>query len=314
MSVVFISYLKIKWIKFVIIDLSKVNDGFSSRLRIISYFLAVALIKNLHRKVFIYEKKTKECPFLFTNLFTIKKFKIFKLKKKPYSEIVFTPYNYSNSINLLKNKYNIQKNQSKRFNEISDLSYKYFIPNLKVRNKIKKIGLPKKFVGIHIRATDRELNLKNFIKKIQFREMIFDFHTNHMIENILNFINFKKLNKNVFICSDDVHYKKKIIKQHISKLNVFFHKSKFDKKKTRQTNGIDFITELICLSKSQTIISNVGGNVINTAYLLSDKKIKIYKWIDLLNLFIIFKFLVVLIFRIKKIKNFIIKFIFKITK
>ena len=52
----------------------------------------------------------------------------------------------------------------------------------------------------------------------------------------------------------------------------FFINPNLIKKKTRQTNGIDFITELICLSKSQTIISNVGGNVINTAYLLSGKK------------------------------------------
>ena len=79
------------------------------------------------------------------------------------------------------------------------------------------------------------------------------------------------------------------------------------KKKHRQTSGIDFVTELFCLSKSHTIISNVGGNVVNTAYLLSNKKIKVYKWTEVFNLFIFLKYLVLLIFWIKNIKNFIIK-------
>ena len=181
---------------------------------------------------------------------------------------------------------------------------------IRIKNNIKKIGLPNKFTGFHIRATDREINIKNFIKKIQFKEMMFDFHTNYMINNILKNSGFKKLLKNTFICSDDKIYKKKILDLFSTKLNIFFHHSKFDKKKHRQTNGIDFVTELFCLSKSHTIISNVGGNVVNTAYLLSNKKIKVYKWTDELNLFVILKYLILLIFWIKNIKNLIIKKIF----
>ena len=40
-----------------IIDLSELTDGFSSKLRVISYFLAVVIIKKLQKKVYIYEKK-----------------------------------------------------------------------------------------------------------------------------------------------------------------------------------------------------------------------------------------------------------------
>ena len=294
-----------------IIDLSELTDGFSSKLRVISYFLAVVIIKKLQKKVYIYEKKTIDAPFFFTDLCSIKQFKISKLKKKPSSEIIFTPYNYSDAINLLKKKYFIRKEQNEKFNLISDLSYQNFTPNLKIRNKIKKIGLPNVFTGLHIRATDREINIKNFIKKIQFKEMMFDFHIDHMIKNIIKHHTFKKLLKNTFICSDDINYKKKTINIFSPKLNIFFNDSKFNKKKHRQTNGIDFVTELFCLSRSQTIISNVGGNVVTTAYLLSNKKIKIYKWTEELNLFIILKYLVLFIFGMKKFKNFIIKKIFR---
>ena len=293
-----------------IIDLSELTDGFSSKLRVISFFLAVITIKKLKKKIYIYEKKTIDAPFLFTDLCSIRQFQIIKLKKKPFSEIIFTPYNYLDAINLLKKKYFIKKKQDRKFNFISDLSYQNFKPNLRIRNKIKKIRLPNKFTGFHIRATDREINIQNFVKKIQFKEMMFDFHTNYMIKNILKKIKFKKILKNSFICSDDEAYKKKVLNLFSSKLNIFFNDSIFDKKKHRQTNGIDFVTELFCLSKSHTIISNVGGNVVNTAYLLSNKKIKVYKWTDEINLFIILKYLVLSIFWIKNIKNFIIKKIF----
>ena len=55
-----------------IIDLSKLSDGFSSKLRVISYFLTVIKIKKLKKELYIYEKKTIESPFLFTDLCLIK--------------------------------------------------------------------------------------------------------------------------------------------------------------------------------------------------------------------------------------------------
>lgn len=294
------------------IDLSKLNDGFSSKLRVISFFMAIVIIKRLKKKLYIYEKKTTESPFLFTDLCSIKNFKIFKLKNKPNSEIIFNPYNYSKTLDLLKKKYNIYNYQIKRFNFISDNSYKYYIPNKIIQKKIKKIKLPRKFVGIHIRSTDREINLRNFIKRVQFSEMIFDFQINDMIKNVVNFLILKKLVKNVFICSDNNFYKKKAINLISSKVLIYQNKSKFNKNQFRQTNGLDFITELFCLSKSQIIISTVGGAVTRSAFLISNKKIKIYKWIDLLNIFYFFRLLVIFIFHLKKLKNyFLIKLNFK---
>ena len=58
------------------IDLSKLTDGFSSKLRVISFFLAIIKIKKLKKK-FKYlftKKKTRDCPFLFTDHCLIQKF------------------------------------------------------------------------------------------------------------------------------------------------------------------------------------------------------------------------------------------------
>lgn len=288
-----------------ILDLSELTDGFSSKLKVISYYIAVIEIRNLKKELFIYEKKTKEAPFLFTDLCYVKKFRVFKLKNKPKSEIIFNPYNHSIAINNLKKSNFIKDNQNSKFNSISELSYQNYMPKKIIKNKIKKIKLPKTFVSMHIRATDRQIKLKNFIRKIQFEEMIFDFQVNHMIRNIQNFINSKKLVKNVFICSDDNFYKKSALNLLSSKLSVFQNRSKFNKNKFRQTNGIDFVTELFCLSKSQSIISTVGGAVTQSAYLISGKKIKVYKWTDLKNFFYLFKFIILSIYILKKIKNFL---------
>ena len=49
------------------IDLSKLTDGFSSKFRVISFFLAIIIINKLERKLYLYEKKTKDAPYLFTD-------------------------------------------------------------------------------------------------------------------------------------------------------------------------------------------------------------------------------------------------------
>ena len=92
---------------------------------------------------------------------------------------------------------------------MSDKIYKRFIPKKKIKNKIKKLGLPKNFVGIHIRSTDREIKIKNFLIKIQFKEMIFDFQIKHMIKHLLSFVKSKTKINNFFISSDNKYYNQK---------------------------------------------------------------------------------------------------------
>jgi hypothetical protein len=289
------------------VDLSKLTDGFSSKLKIISFFLAVIRINKLKKILYIYERKNKESPYLFTDNCLIKNFKLCKLKKKPKTKILFNPYNHVSELKKLKSDNFIDKKKDKRFNLIAESSYKYFIPNKKIQKHINKINLPRNFIGIHIRSTDRSLNMKNFVKSIQFREMIFDFQIKNMIKNINNFIKLKSKINNIFISSDDKFYKKNFIIELKKRNNVYFNQSKFQIKKLRQTRGIDFITELFCLSKGKIIISTVGGGVTNAAYLISEKKIKIYKWTNILNPLFFIKAFVLIIYFLKKTKNFFFK-------
>ena len=286
-----------------IIDLSDLSDGFSSKFRVISYFLAVIKIKKLKKELYIYEKKTIESPFLFTDLCLIKNFKIFKLKKKPKVNIVFNPYNDRKALKKLKNENLISYKSDIKFNWISKLSYKNFTPNKEIKKNISRLNLPNNFISIHIRATDRVVNINNFLTKIQFQEMIFDFQINRMIKNLINFVNSKTKINNVFICSDDKFYKEKILKTLNKNFNIFSNNSLYKINNFRQTNGKDFVTELFCLSKSRMIISTVGGAVPNTALLISKRKIKFYKWTNIFNFYIFFKIVVVIIFYTKKFKS-----------
>jgi hypothetical protein len=290
-----------------IIDLSGLKDGFSSRLRVISFFLAIIKIRKLKKKLLIYEKKTKECPFLFADFCKVKGFKIFKLRKKPKNSIRFNSYNLD-ALKTLKKNYDIKINNNQKFILIANLLYKNFIPNNKIHQKIIKLMLPKKFISVHIRTTDRTLNIKNCLSTIQFPEMIFDFQINNMLNNLSNFINSKSKIKNLFICSDDKYIKDKIIKKLNKNFNIISNNNSYKVNKFRQTNGIDFLTEFFCLCKSQIIISTVGGAVPNSAYLISKKKIKIYKWTNNLNYYIILKLIVLLIFFIKRFKYLLLNF------
>ena len=223
---------------------------------------------------------------------------------RPETKIIFNPYNYVSKLKELKTTNLIDRKKDKKFNLIADLLYRKFIPNKRTQKKISKINLPKNFIGIHIRSTDRVVNIKTFIKKIQFKEMIFDFQIKNMIKNINNYIKLKSKIKNIFICSDDKSYKKAFLIELEKMNNVYFNQTKF-KKKFRQTNGKDFIAELFCLSKSKMIISTVGGAVTNAAFLISNKKIKIYKWINILNLFFFTKIIILVVYFSKRFKTFI---------
>jgi hypothetical protein len=291
-----------------IIDLSKLTDGFSSKLKVISFFLSIIKIKKLKRELYIYEKKTIECPYLFTDFCLIKNYKIFKLKIRPKNCIIFTPYNHNIELKKLKKTYNLKPTDDRKFNLLASLSYKNFIPNIKIIKKIKQIKLPKKFISIHLRTTDRALNIKNFLTSIQFPEMIFYFQINNMIKNISGYIKSKSSIKNIFICSDDKFYKEEALKKLSNDYNIFTNNTSYKIGNFRQTNGIDFITELFCLSKSQIIISTVGGAVPNCAYFISNKKIKNYKWTNNLNYYIFFKLIILLIFYIKRFKSLLINF------
>ena len=285
------------------IDLSNLTDGFCSKLKVISYFMAVIELNNSRKILCIYEKKTNECPFLFTNLCLIKRFRIIKLYRKPKTNIRFNPFNHNEELSKLHNKYLGKNIKFEKLIKTSELLYKNFIPNNKIKKKINMIKLPKNFIGIHIRSTDREIQIKNFMKKIQFEEMIFDFHLKKMIIKLSNYLASLSTIKNIFISSDNKNYKNLLNNYFKNKYNVFYNKSKYKTKNFRQTNGYDFVTELFCLSKSKLIVSSLGGAVPLSASLISKKKIKVLKLTNQLNIYFIFKWIIFLIFKFKSLKK-----------
>ena len=289
-----------------IIDLSKIKSGFSDKLRAITYCVALNKLNNKKNNIFfIYETKTKECPFRFIDLCKIKNIKIVKLKNKKKSNIKLNSYNTEITIqNCIKNNPLKYIDNKKLFIEWKK-SYTQIQPIDKIIEKIKKIGLPKNYIGLHVRSTDRKIEFKKFYK-IQFVDTIYEFQLNYFIKNIDSILSKITKIRNIYIASDDFIIKNEIIKKlKNSNFRIYFDKSTFKKKSYRQTSGLNYVADLFCLSFSNLILSTVGAGVTQSAHLISNQKVKFIKWIDTYNIFIILKILTILIYSSKRIKKFI---------
>ena len=168
-----------------IVDLSKITSGFSDKLRAITFYIAVNNLK-LNKKskiLYVYEKRTKECPFRFIDYCKVKNIKIVKLKKWKKPEINLNSYNTEITLkNVLKNNPSKLIDNNLLFDEWKK-SYKKLLPGNKIEFKIKKNELPKNIIGLHIRTTDRMIKLKE-IFKIQFKDTIFDIQLYYFEKNI----------------------------------------------------------------------------------------------------------------------------------
>ncbi len=181
-------------------------------------------------------------------------------------------------------------------------SYKLLTPKSVIQKKIKLLKLPKNYLSIHLRSTDRTVNLKYFLKKINHKDIILNSQLNFFQKNIVRTINKYSNIKNIFISSDDRIFKKKLINILIkNNFNVYYNRILY-KKRFRQTSAKDFITDLFCLAKSRLIISTTGGGVTYTASLIN-KKIKIIKFINEINIFYILRIFFLSIYYLKRIKS-----------
>lgn len=289
------------------IDLSKIKSGFSDRLRAISFHIAIIKFKKKINFFSIYEKKNYQCPFKFSDYCKIKKIKIKRKKKNFYSQknIIFTSYN--SEINL---KNCIRANKFAETIDNIELykqwirSYREIYPNKYLQKKINHINLPKKYVSIHIRSTDRVVKFKNIFSKIQLKDMIIDFHLNSFPLMVTKLISKYSNCKNVYVSSDQEYLKTQIIQKLISqKFNVFYNNNIYKNTNYRKTKGEDFLVDLFCMSKSNFIISTVGGGVPYTAHLLSGKKNKVINWSNEYNKYFPIRCLVLLIYFLKRTKN-----------
>ncbi len=287
-----------------IINLSNMHSGFSDRIRPITFGIMLSGLLNEKNKNFeIFENKTKECPFLFTNLCKIKKFKVKRLKtiKDRKTTFMMTPFNSEINQENLKTHMPIKRGNFKNLLNIWKNSYKFIYPSAKISKKIKKLNLPKNYIGIHIRATDKVMSVYSRLFEIPSKSSITKLQLKLFLKNLPKIISKNSKYKNIYLACDDKKIKeisKKILIN--NNFNVYEHKSKYNLKRMRQTSGKDFVTDLFCLSNSKIIISSTGGGVPSTARLLSTKKIKMINYLDQKNIFYILKILNYVFFNIRK--------------
>lgn len=284
-----------------IVDLTNIISGFSEKLRVVTFFIAVIILKKKKKNLKIIDKRTSECPYLFNDFLEIKGFDCYNNKFKKNNNLIrINTYNsFPNAKNCsLHNKFDINNQILLRKWKYS---YKYLTPKYIIKKKIKLIKLPKNYLSIHLRSTDRMINWKSFFKKVDHKDLIFNLQLNFFQKNIARIIKKYSNIRNIFVSSDDKKLKKKIINTLIkNNFNVYYNKSLF-KKKFRQTSGEDFITDLFCIAKSRLIISTTGGGVTYTACLIN-KKIKIVKFIDEINILYILRLLFLLVYYLKRLK------------
>ena len=256
-----------------IVDLSQIKSGFSDKLRAITFYIAInnLKLKNKSKIFFIYEKKTKECPFNFIDYCQIKNIKIIKLKKRKYSHIKLNSYNSEITMNnVIKNNPFKEIDHSTLYNEWKN-SYSKIIAGEKIRNKIKINRLPKNFIGLHLRTTDRTIKFTNILS-VQFKDTIYSFQLNYFKKNIVKILKRYSSLKNIYIASDSKDIKDYII--FILKKNKYkvYYNNSIHKKRFRETSGKDFLIDFFSLTKSKLILSTVGAGVTQSIFLMKKKK------------------------------------------
>ena len=286
------------------VNLSYVRSGFSDKLRVITFHIALNNLLKLRKSFIIYETKNFQCPFKFVDYCKIIGHRFIKAKKKYFKSNIFMN-SYNSEIKLENCKENNPFKNIDNYKLLNEwkLSYKKLAPNKKLKKKINQIKLPKKFISLHVRSTDRIIDFRRVLIDLQLKDMFFEFQLKKFVENISKIIKNKTKIKNVYVASDEQKSKNRIIENLKNNgFKVYYNNCIFNHN-FRQTNGEDFLVDLFALSKSKIIFSTVGGGVPFTAHLLSGERIKIIKFVNQINLFIFLRLFVLIIFYLKRLKS-----------
>ena len=255
------------------IDLSTIKSGFCDKLKKLTLCLSYCQINNINQ-IEVFDKTTKEYPFLFYNYCFIKNFKIKKLYKKKKVKDIFYFINEFNSNPNTKNTRIVKPYLGNK--SIPDF-LKIWINSYKLIKLKKSTFLSKKnTIGIHIRLTDKLVNFRQKLFEIPGKDVVLKEDYHFFLENLSLIIKQNK-KKNFFLATDSENSKTEIIE--IFKKNnkkIIYNNIKFNKKKFRQTKGIDFLRDLFNLSNCG-IIYSTGGGVPHAAVMISSKKIKFIK-------------------------------------
>ena len=286
------------------IDLSKIKSGFCDRLRQITFCIALEKLKKSKvKKIEIFEIKTNECPYYFTDLMNIKGIKIINLQKcKKIKTIQMDPFNSQISLKTCI-KFNNEKeiDNNKLLQEWKD-TYKTLEPKKKYINRINSIIKNKKITCVHLRMTDKLVNFLDYMIEIPSKDVIYKKQIADFFRDIIKII--PKKTKNIYIAADEKSYRDKIISHLKNHYKIINKKIVFNKKKLRQTSGADFIMDLFVMSKSELIISTTGGNVPLTAILMSKKENEYIKWSSFKLIYKIFNSFRLIIYKSRKLLSF----------
>jgi hypothetical protein len=288
------------------IDLSYIKSGFSDKLRVVTYHIALNNLLKLKKSFNIYEQKNFQCPFKFVDYCKIRQQKFTKIKKKKSLKSNIAMNSYNSELNLANCKINNPYKNIDNFRLLNEWksSYKKIRPNNNLKKKIDQIYLPSKFIGLHIRSTDRIINFRRFFVDLQLKDMFFQFQLKNFEKNISKLIKKKTSIKNIYIAADEQKSRNKVIKNLKNEgFKVYYNNSRYNNNNFRKTNGKDFLIDLFCLSKSEIIFATVGGGVPFTASLLSNKSIKTVNFINQINIFIFLRFFVLILFYLKRLKS-----------
>jgi hypothetical protein len=285
------------------VDLTKISSGFSEKLRVVTYFVALIILLKKKKLLNLFDAKTIACPYYFKKHFQVKGFKCFNgnIGQKDNSITLSTYNSFPNLKNcILHNQFKLNNN---KLIKQWKLSYQLLSPNKKVKKKKENLKLPKKYAVIHIRATDRVINWRNIFSRLHHKDLIFNSQLNYFEKNIINFIRKYSKIKNIYVASDHKILKEKIINKLLkNKFKIYYNNISYYNK-FRKTTGDDFVLDLFCMAQSRLIFTTTGGGVPYTAKLISGKKIKVISFINELNVYYIFRVIFLFIYFLKRFKG-----------
>ena len=97
-----------------------------------------------------------------------------------------------------------------------------------------------------------------------------------------------------------MHYRLKLTSILKKEYNIINNIIKFNSNKLRQTSGDDFILDLFIMSESDYLISTTGGNVPDTALMISQKNKKYIKWTSTKQKYRIFFLIRTILFNLRR--------------
>ena len=171
-------------------------------------------------------------PFLFTDHCSIKKIKLRKIKnyKENKSTIRMSSYDSEININTIK-KYFPYSDKKINYNRVLKkwkVSFREIYPNINIQKKINNLKLPRSYVGVHIRATDKLVSLFTKLFELPSKTTIINSQLNFFLNSLDKRISLNSNIKNVYLSCDDSKIKKRTLKILKKKgFNVFYNESRF---------------------------------------------------------------------------------------